>query len=89
METCLPRPNLPKKPSFQKSSNHPEWGPLKFVSSPLQVSTPLGDLTLYAYHALGLETAQLCLEKVKKVGTEAIPLAPWPHPSFFEETSLV
>ena len=69
--------------------NHPEWGPLRFVSSPLRANTLFGDLTLYAFHALGAETAEICFKIAEKVGTSAIPLAPWPHPSLLEDPSLL
>ena len=69
--------------------DHPEWGALKFASSPLRAATPFGDLTLYAFHALGAETVEICFKISGKAGTSAIPLAPWPHPSLLEEPSLL
>ncbi|MCB9134915.1 MAG: hypothetical protein H6636_05790 [Anaerolineales bacterium] len=67
---------------------HPAWGLLKFVSDPIQATTPFGEVNLYALHPLSLGTTQACLEIATQTGIGAFPLAPWPNPAFLEEPSF-
>jgi transcriptional regulator with XRE-family HTH domain len=67
---------------------HPEWGLLRFISDPIQATTPLGDLNLYAFHGLGQGTASACLGLTEKVGTGAIQFAPWPNPAFLNDPTF-
>ncbi len=58
--------------------NHPAWGLLKFVSDPMQTITSFGDLNLYSFQPLGLETAKTCIKIAEQAGLGARSLAPWP-----------
>ena len=60
------------------SVDHPAWGQLEFVSSPLQAPTPFGDLMLITFHPLGLETTMACFQMAEATGTGAIWLTSWP-----------
>lgn len=59
---------------------HPELGRLKFLSHPIQALTTHGDLILFSLQPLDAHTAEVCLQLARKLGTEAIRLAPWPKP---------
>ncbi len=59
---------------------HPEFGLLKFLSSPTQAITTEGDLYLFCYQPLDGHTTEICTRLAHKLGTQAIRVAPWPKP---------
>ena len=59
---------------------HPEFGPLKFLSNPTQAITTQGDLYLFSFQPLDAHTAEVCVRLARKFGTQVIPVASWPKP---------
>jgi hypothetical protein len=58
--------------------NHPQLGMISFFSSPIQATTPYGDLNLYSFQPLDSHTAQACAQIIKQVGTTPIKIGDWP-----------
>ena len=59
---------------------HPELGLLKLLASPTHAITTQGDLYLFILEPLDMHTAEACLQLAHKLGTQPIPVAPWPKP---------
>ena len=59
---------------------HPELGLIKFLACPTHAITTQGDLNLFVLQPLDPQTAEICLQLTKILGTQAIPLARWPKP---------
>jgi transcriptional regulator with XRE-family HTH domain len=59
---------------------HPNFGLLKFLSSPTQAVTTQGDLYLFCFQPLDEHTSEVCAQLARKLGTQAIRVAPWPKP---------
>lgn len=60
---------------------HPKLGLLKFLLGPRQALTKHGDLNLFSFQPLDVQTAETCLCLAQKIGTEVIRIAPWPKPA--------
>ena len=59
---------------------HPELGLLKLLVCPTHSITAQGDLYLFILQPLDVQTAEVCLQLAQNLGTQAIPVAPWPKP---------
>lgn len=69
------------------SITHPQLGPLKFISFPIQTITEDTDLFLTSYQPLDNRTIRVCAQITKEQGSQPIQLAPWltpPLPDFLE-----
>jgi hypothetical protein len=59
---------------------HPEFGLPKLLACPTHAITAQGDLYLFSLQALDVPTAKACLRMAQDLGTQAMPVAPWPKP---------
>ncbi len=65
--------------------HHPAYGPVHLVFTEASLPTRYGNLYLFTYSPLDIETAEVFLEIAREVGGAAFQFAPWPFKPLNEE----